>query len=66
MRYKMSYGWGSDRAQSLKPYYHFRGDIAEIDGVLVKGTKVVIHRALQGEMLMKIHEGHLGVEYTRG
>ena len=30
------FGWESDHAQSLKPYYHFRGDIAKIDGVLVQ------------------------------
>ena len=40
------YGWESDHAQSLKPFYYFIGDITEIDGVLVK----------------KIHEGHLGIE----
>ena len=56
------FGWESDHAQSLKPYYHFRGDITEIDGVLVKGPKVIIPKTLQGDMLKKIHEGHLGIE----
>ena len=58
----MHFGWESDHAQSLKPYYHFRGDITEIDGVLVKGPKVIIPKTLQGDMLKKIHEGHLGIE----
>ncbi|KAK2176170.1 hypothetical protein NP493_677g00010 [Ridgeia piscesae] len=53
------FGWESDHAQSLKPYYHFRGDITEIDGVLVKGPKVIIPKTLQGDMLKKIHEGNL-------
>ncbi|KAK2172203.1 hypothetical protein NP493_985g00047 [Ridgeia piscesae] len=56
------FGWESDHAQSLKPYYHFRGDITEIDGVLVKGPTVIIPKTLQGDMLKKIHEGHLGIE----
>ena len=56
------FGWESDHAQSLKPYYHFRGDITEIDGVLVKGPKVIITKTLQCDMLKKIHEGHLGIE----
>ena len=56
------FGWESDHAQSLKPYYHFRGDITEIDGVLVKGLKVIIPKTLHGDMLKKIHEGHLGIE----
>ncbi|KAK2178575.1 hypothetical protein NP493_538g00010 [Ridgeia piscesae] len=56
------FGWESEHAQSLKPYYHFRGDITEIDGVLVKGPKVIIPKTQQGDMLKKIHEGHLGIE----
>ena len=43
------FGWESDQAQSLKPYYHFRGDITEIDGVLVNGPKVIIPKTLQGD-----------------
>ncbi|KAK2163415.1 hypothetical protein NP493_1462g00054 [Ridgeia piscesae] len=56
------FGLESDHAQSLKPYYHFRGDITESDGVLVKGPKVIIPKTLQGDILKKIHEGHLGIE----
>ena len=56
------FGWESDHAQSLKPHYHFRGDITEIDGVLVKGPKVIIPKTLQGDKLKKIHEGHIGIE----
>ncbi|KAK2152820.1 hypothetical protein NP493_2405g00000 [Ridgeia piscesae] len=56
------FGWESDHAQSLKPYYHFRGDITETDGVLVKGPNVIIPKTLQGDMLKKFHEGHLGIE----
>ena len=56
------FGWKSDHAQSLKPYYHFRGAIIEINGVLVKGPKVIIPKTLQGDMLKKIHEEHLGIE----
>ena len=41
----MHFEWESDHAQSLKPYYHFRGNVADIDGV--KGPKVVIPKALK-------------------
>ena len=50
----MHFGWESDRGQSLKPYYHFR--------VLVNEPKVIIPLALQGEVWLKIHEGHLDIE----
>ena len=49
----------TSNGKSLKPYYHFVGDITETDGVLVKGPQVIISKTLQGDMLKKIHEGHL-------
>jgi hypothetical protein len=55
-------GWDDSEARALKPYYHFRALIAEVDGVLVKGSKILIPSALRKEMLEKIHEGHMGIE----
>lgn len=55
----LEYGWESDRARNLKPYYHFRGEIAEVDGVLLKGSKIIIPESLKEEMLTIIHEGHM-------
>ncbi|KAI0210089.1 hypothetical protein LSAT2_005183, partial [Lamellibrachia satsuma] len=43
----MHFEWESNRAQSLKPYYHFRGNVADIDGVLVKGPKDIENEAAQ-------------------
>jgi hypothetical protein len=54
-------GWETS-GRTLKPYYHMRADITEIDGVLVKGKKVIVPAALRQEMLTKLHEGHLGIE----
>ena len=56
------FGWETQWAKALKPYYHFRAEITEIEGVLIKGTKVIVPINLQKEMLEKIHQGHLGIE----
>ena len=58
----MNTGWELPMGSSLKPYYHFREMITEVDGVLVKGSKIIIPRALRPEMLDKIHEGHMEIE----
>ena len=57
----LEFGWDSARAQSLKPYYHFRAEIAEVDGVLMKGNKIIVPDLLKEEMLSKIHEGHMAI-----
>lgn len=39
----------------------FRSELSFIDGVLLKGSKVVIPRSLRLEMLQRVHCGHLGL-----
>lgn len=40
-------------------YYHVRGDLSFIDGLLLKKGRIVIPEALRPEILNRIHEGHL-------
>ena len=56
-------GWPESRAQceySLIPYWNFRDELSVIDGVVFKGSRVVIPLKLRSMMLDKIHTGHLG------
>ena len=43
-------------------YYHYREEITSVDGVLLKGTRIIIPNNLRPDMLSRIHEGHLGIE----
>ena len=60
--YAVQMGWETAKTRGLKPYYHERRDITIIDGVLVKGKKVIVPAAMRSEMLSKVHKGHLGIE----
>ncbi|XP_077545271.1 uncharacterized protein LOC144158324 [Haemaphysalis longicornis] len=42
----------------LKP---FASELSVVDGILLKGCKVVVPKKLRPETLRRIHEGHLGV-----
>ncbi|XP_037502551.2 uncharacterized protein K02A2.6-like, partial [Rhipicephalus sanguineus] len=42
----------------LKP---FAGELSVVEGALLKGCKVVIPKAMRGEILRRIHDGHLGL-----
>ena len=52
-------GWKKDCPNQ---YYHYREELAVINGVVLKGRRVVVPKSLQQEMLEIIHEGHLRVE----
>lgn len=43
---------------SMKP---FAAEFSLVKGIVLKGTKVVIPKSMMGEMLQRIHEGHLGL-----
>ncbi|XP_077525587.1 uncharacterized protein LOC144136799 [Haemaphysalis longicornis] len=47
-----------DLGGSLKP---FAAELSTIQGILLKGTKVVVPKSMRAEMLQRIHEGHLGM-----
>lgn len=45
-----------------KPYQHFKEELTVLDGVLLKGTKIVIPTSMRSQMVKLVHEGHLGIE----
>ena len=45
-----------------KPYRTFIEELSIVDGVILKGQRVVVPAILKAEMLQLIHEGHLGIE----
>ena len=55
----MDEGWP---AGSCPQFYHVRGELSTVDGLLLKKDRIVIPRALRMDMLHRIHEGHLGIE----
>lgn len=61
-------GW-PDKSQlqgELKRYWEDMAVLTVHDGLLLRGTRLVIPSALQGDVLHRLHEGHLGVTKCRG
>ena len=48
--------------QPLKPYWSFREEIHDSEGMLFKGTKLIFPKALQSGVLETVHETHFGAE----
>ena len=58
-------GWPMSKDKlhpSLTPYWTFRDELTVQDGLIYKGSQVVIPAAMRATMLQKIHGAHLGAE----
>ncbi len=62
LRDRIEQGW---LKPSMRDYYHFRDELAVLNGVILKGTRIVVPHSMRNEMLKIIHEGHLGTEKCR-
>ena len=61
-------GWLDNRTNCpimLREYWSFRDELSILDGLVLKGTRIVIPKTCQNELLLKLHEGHFGVDCTK-
>ena len=50
------------KANCPNPYVIFVDELCVVDGVILKGERVVVPDSMKAQMLTLIHEGHLGIE----
>ena len=50
---------------AISEYWKNRDELSYVNGIILKGMKIVIPHKLRREMLAKIHVGHLGIEKCR-
>ena len=57
-------GWPDSRsavASDLQQYWNFHEELSEASGILWKGEKIIVPKALRQDMLQRIHAGHMGI-----
>lgn len=67
MEYTM-YGWPQykeDIVLAARPFYDIRNELSVVDGLLVRGDRIVIPYSLRNEVMTSIHDGHLGINKCR-
>ena len=60
-------GWQDSKGQvppNAQEFWNYSDELTVAQGLIVKGQKIVVPSSLRGEMLEKLHEGHLGINKT--
>lgn len=55
----------ADLSPDLQEYYSVRDELCSVDGILLRGSRLIIPSDLRHIMLEKLHSGHLGITKTR-
>jgi len=61
-------GWPVQRQQcpkEIQDFWNYRDEMSVVEGLVLKGNRLVIPESLQKEMLQQIHKGHFGMEKCR-
>jgi len=56
-------GWPEHNTQcpvAAKPFWAVRHNLAEVDGLLLNGERIVVPMSLRQKVLKGIHDGHFG------
>ena len=60
----ITHGWPSTISEvpiEIQPYWTFREELTVEDGIVLKGTQIVVPPKKHQASLQLIHEGHLGL-----
>jgi hypothetical protein len=58
-------GWPDHKDKlpmSVVPYFNYRDELSMLDGIVLRGERVVIPKSMRREMKDKVHAGHLGIK----
>ena len=65
---QVSGGWPSRFSacsKELQPFYQFREELTVVDGLVLRGERVVVPESLRSQLVGGAHEGHQGMVRTK-
>ena len=68
LKNKIIKGWPDNSCNCpvfLRDFWHYRDELSILDGLVLKGTRIIVPKSCKDELLKKLHEGHFGVEHTK-
>ena len=64
----IKYGWPETKGEtpvSIHAYWDVRDELSKLNGVVLRGERIVIPPSMRKEMLERIHQGHMGIEKSK-
>ena len=64
----VTHGWPLQRSScpsTLAPYWNYREELGVQEGLLLKGTRIVVPEAMKPRILNQLHAAHQGMEKTK-
>ena len=61
-------GWPNDRRDVpsiVLPFWNYRDELVINDGIILKGERIVVPKALRGDILRQLHSSHVGIVKTK-
>ena len=50
---------------TLRDFWGYRDELSILEGLVLKGTRIIVPKSCHDEVLAKLHEGHFGIECTK-
>jgi hypothetical protein len=60
-------GWPDKKRsvpKEIVDYWDFRDELSMQEGIILKGTRIIIPKLMRPEILSRLHESHLGIDAT--
>ena len=67
-KHMITKGWPKQRHEypdNLKGFWNYHDELSILDGLILKGTWIVIPEQCKDEIFDQLHEGHFGVDHTK-
>ena len=61
-------GWPKQRSEcpeNLKMFSNYHDKLSILDGIILKGTRIVVPNKFQDGILAQLHEGHFGIDHIK-
>ena len=65
LRAVITQGWPDTRSECpphLHAYWNYRDELTVADGIILKGTRILVPKSLQADVLQQLHYAHQGAE----
>ena len=68
LKHQIIKGWPHSRSEcgkNLQDFWNYRDELSVLDGLVLKGSCIVIPESCRDEILKTLHEGHFGIDRTK-